>query len=183
MKGKEFEEITLYRLKDHEKRGDCTAGRYGVQATMRKDEQGVPRWAPVSSLPDFEGILAPYGRQFCFEAKVCGQASLTIDDEKFKARQLRHLMTRARFGGISFVLIHWSERRLKTRTDPPVTWAFPVHPDHEFWVAVDRREIKSITRPHCEEYGVLVPWNTLPGGRTPRPDILSAVLQLANLDR
>lgn len=179
MKSKDFEEIILYRMREHEKRQECTMGRYGVQATFRADETGVQRWAPVSSLPDFEGILPPLGRQFVFEAKVCGQAALAIDDDKFKARQLRHLKTRARYGAISFVLIHWSERVLKTRIDPVVTYAFPVHAEHDFWLSVDRAEVKAITRRSCEEYAVLVPWNTLPGGRTPRPDVLAAVWELA----
>lgn len=156
-------------------------GRYGVQGTFRKDETGKPAWQPISSLPDFEGLLPPDGRQFTFDCKVCGQASFALDEDKFKRRQLKHMLTRARFGGITFLLIHFTERELKRGIEPPQTWAFPVFSDHAIWTAFDRGEVKRLTRADCEEYAVMVPWNTLPGGHKPRPDVLSAVRKLAEL--
>jgi len=172
MKAKEFEEVCLYRMRQHEERGEATMSRYGVQANMIDG-----KWTPVSSLPDFEGLIA--GRQFITDCKVCSQASFPLDDDKFKRRQLRHMLTRARFGATCFLLIHFPPRELKTRVDPAQTWAFPVYADHPLWVAFDRSETKRITRADCEEYAELVEWNTLPGGRTPRPDIVSAVLALS----
>ena len=79
-----------------------------------------------------------------------------------------------------FLTLHFTPRELKTRTEPAQTWAFPVHGDHPLWVAFDRAETKRITRADCEEYAELIEWNCLPGGRTPRPDILSAILRLAD---
>lgn len=173
MKAKDFEEIVLYRMRQCEERGECTMGRYGVQGVYLDGE-----WKPIQSLPDFEGVLPPLGRQFVFDAKVCSQASFPLDDDKFKRRQLRHLVTRDRFGAIAFLLLHFPMRQLKTKTDEAATWAFPVSADHPVWRAFDAGEVKRLTREACEEYAVRVPWNLLPGGRTDRPDVLSAVKEL-----
>lgn len=169
---KQFEDACLERMRVEEKRGNATMSRCGVQVSMVDGEL-----VRIPSLPDFDGVLMG-GRNFCFDCKRCGAASLAIDDHKFKARQLRHMLTRARFGAICFVLIQWSERVLKKRTDPEVTWAFPVHPEHPFWEAVDRGEVKAITREDCEEHGALCPWDTLPGERKPRPNVLAAIEML-----
>lgn len=174
MKAKEFEEVVLYRMRQEEELGRLCAGRYGVQGSFREG-----KWQPIVSLPDFEGVLPPRATQFVFDAKVCGAASFPLDDDKFKRRQFKHLTTRARFGAITFLLLHFTERALSKTTQPEVTWAFPVLLDHCFWSAFDRGEVKRITRSDCEEYAVLVRWNTLPGGRTPRPDILAAIYELA----
>lgn len=170
---KQFEDDCLERMRKEEARGNATMSRCGVQVSMVNGEL-----VRIPSLPDFDGVLMG-GRAFCFDAKVCGQSKLDINDVKFKARQLRHLLTRGRFGAISFVLIRWTSRALKTRTDPDVTWAFPVHPEHPFWQAVDRGEIKSITREDCEEHGYLCPWDTLPGERKPRPNVLIVIESMA----
>lgn len=170
---KQFEDDCLERMRAEEKRGHATMSRYGVQVSMVGD-----KLIQIPSLPDFEGVLNA-GRQFVFDCKCCSAAALAIDDHKFKARQLRHMLTRARFGAICFVAIKWARRELKTRTDPEVTWAFPIHPSHPFWQAVDRGEVKSITREDCEDHGAMIPWNTLPGERKPRPDVLAAIRQLA----
>jgi penicillin-binding protein-related factor A (putative recombinase) len=174
MKSKEFEDICLYRMRQHEERGEATMSRYGVQASYRDD-----KWQPLQSLPDFEGLL-PGGRQFIFDCKVSGQASFALDEDKFKRRQLRHMLTRSRFGGICFLLIHFTDRFLKRSHEPAVTWAFPVFTDHPLWLACDRGETKRITREDCGEYAVLVQWNCLPGGKKPRPDILQAIKTLVS---
>lgn len=173
MTAKEFEDICLYRMRQEEELGHATMSRYGVQGSFFEG-----KWAPKQSLPDFEGVVAPYGMQFIFDCKVCAAASFPLDEDKFKARQLRHMLTRARFGAVCFLLIHFAERTLKTRTEPPSTWAFPISADHPVWVAFDRAETKRLTRADCEEYAVQVDWNVLPGGNKPRPDVLSAVRQL-----
>lgn len=175
MKSKDFEEVCLYRMRQHQERGEATMSRYGVQGNF---VDGT--WTPVASLPDFEGLIPPLGRQFVTDCKVCAQASFPLDEDKFKRRQLRHMLLRSRFGAICFLLLHFTARELSKGTIPAVTWAFPVFEDHPLWLAFDRSETKRITRADCEEYAELVTWNCLPGGRTPRPDILNAILRLAD---
>lgn len=213
LKAKEFEEICLYRLRQEEDRGRATMSRYGVQGVFLKGERepdleliasrattragvvealreafrigqaSTDRWQPVSSLPDFEGVVAPSGRQFVFDCKVCSQASFALDEDKFKRRQLRHLLTRSKFGAITFLLLHFNPRELAKGVQPAETWAFPVYAEHPLWQAFDRAETKRITRADCAEYAAPCHWNTLPGGRSERPDVLGAVLQLASLPR
>lgn len=170
MNSKDFEEICLYRMRQHEDRGEATMSRYGVQGSFVDG-----KWQPIVSLPDFEGLLPPAGRQFIFDCKLCAAASFPLDDDKFKRRQLKHMLTRSRFGAVCFLLIHFSERTLKRSIEPAETWAFPVFAEHPLWAAFDRGETKRITRLDCQEYAVSVEWNTLPGGRTPRPDVLVAI--------
>lgn len=158
---------------------EAEAVQAALNDLMRLARSEADGYQPIRSLPDFCGILAGSGRAFDIECKVCGSASLSLHDEKLKKRQLAYLLKRSRFGAVSILLIHFSERKLASRTDEPQTWAFPVAPDHDFWQAFERGEVKSISRSDCEEYAVLVPWNCLPGGRTPRPDILQAVYALA----
>lgn len=111
MKGKEFEEICLYRMRQEEKAGRATMGRYGVQGSFMKgrplsdDElrsfysrvmaggmgplrelvdraaRSMDHWQPMDSYPDFEGIVGTGGRQFMFDAKVCNAASFPLDKE------------------------------------------------------------------------------------------------------
>lgn len=176
---KELEKAILERLEVEERAGRCCAGRYGVQATMRKNERGELQWQPVPSMPDIEGVLQPDGRQFMTDAKCCGQASQPLHDSHVAERQLRHMRRRSKMGAVCFFTIHWTERMLKTRTEPAETWAFPVIDDHPFWQAFDRGEVKAIRRDDCYTHGVRVSWNTLPGERKPRPDVLAAVLALA----
>jgi penicillin-binding protein-related factor A (putative recombinase) len=147
-----------------------------IEAAM----ESADAWQPLQSLPDFEGIVLPRGSQFVLDAKVCNQASFPLDKEsKSQSRQLRHMLNRSRFGAVCFYLIHFPERVLSKTTEEEQTWAFPIRDDHPFWMAFDRGEVKRITRADCAEYAVRVPWNLLPGGRTTRPDVLSAVYELA----
>jgi penicillin-binding protein-related factor A (putative recombinase) len=169
VKSKEFEEIVLQRMRHHEEKGEATMSRYGVQGVYTDGQ-----WRPIQSLPDFEGLL-PGGRQFTFDCKVCGQASFPLDEDKFKRRQLRHMVTRAKFGGIAFLLIHFTERELVKSSVPAETWAIPVSWDHPLWQAFDRGETKRITREACQEFGVKVEWNVLAGQHKERPDVLAAI--------
>jgi len=179
VKAKEFEEACLYRMRQHEERGEATMSRYGVQASFYKDpKREEMTWRPIQSLPDFEGVIPPSGRQFIFDCKVCSSASFPLDEDKFKRRQLKHLVTRAKFGVICFLLIHFNERILQRGIVTSETWAFPVYAMHPLWRAFDAGETKRITREDCQEYGVKVEWNVLSGGRTIRPDILSAIDRL-----
>jgi len=175
MKGKKFEDICIKRMQEEESLNRATMCRCGVQATFVDG-----KWQPIFSLPDFSGLLFPRGREFTFDAKVCGTASFPLNDDKFKRRQFKHLVTRDRFGAISFLLIHFTARQLKKTSYAAETWAFPVSLRHPFWQAFDRGEVKSISREDCREYGALVEWNILKAkGRTERPDIVMAIYELA----
>ena len=208
MNSKDFERICIHRMEAEEAAGRATMSRYGVQGAFRKGQPSsdlallagligntystlralemafeagrasVDAWQPITSNPDFEGIVFG-GRQFVFDCKLCNQASFPLDkDSKSQSKQHRHMRTRARFGAVCFYLIHFPPRELKTKTDPAATWAFPVNDGH-FWQAFDRNEVKRITRADCEQYAELVNWDCGDRGRTPRPDILSAVERLA----
>lgn len=166
MNGKQFEKLVQLQMDREDRRGNATMSRCGVHAVFI---QG--KWSPIDSLPDFEGVL-PGGRQFVFDAKVCSQASFPLDDDKLKKRQLRHLKKRDHYGAIAFLLIHFPERKLATRTDPELTVAFPVSDDHEFWRRVDSGEVKRLSRDEAMEFGVLVRWTD---DVKTKPDLLPAV--------
>lgn len=179
MKSKELE---AYCLLDSSWKGNSdryAMGRYGVQVSQMKDASGNFVMTPISSLPDFEGVIQG-GRQFIFDCKVCGSASFSLDNDKFKKRQLTHMMNRSRFGVVCFLLIHFSERRLKTKTDEAATWAFPIHPEEPFWRQFDRGEVRSISRINCEEYGVIVDWWLPPGCRKIRPNLYPVIEHLCD---
>lgn len=174
MNGKEFEKLIQQQMDREESRDNATMARYGVHAVFIDE-----KWTPIHSLPDFEGIL-PGGRQFVFDAKVCSsRASLDLNDDKLKKRQLKHLLTRAKFGAISFILIHFPERVLKTKTTPALTVAFPVDGRMSFWQRVDSGEIKSLGRQDALEIGVTVSWTE--GRGNPKPDLLPAIRQLERM--
>lgn len=178
MKAKQLEELCLLDAAWAKGERLYCMGRYGVQVSMRwENGQGI--YIPLRSLPDFEGVVRELdGRQFIFDAKVCGSASFSIHDDKFKKRQLKHMLERSQFGAICFLLLHFTERRLKTRVEEAITYAFPIHPDLEFWQSADRGEVKSISRINCAEYGVEVRWHTPKQTRKPRPNLYKAVYGL-----
>ncbi len=167
MNGKTFEEIVQRQIDLEEKRGKVTMSRYGTHAIFRDG-----KWTPIHSLPDFEGVLPPFGRQFIFDCKVCGGASFSLHDEKLKERQLRHMYKRSRFGVICFLLIYFRPRQLATKTEQRLTIAIPVHPDHDFWARVQTGEIKSLNRETAIQIGVPIEWTS---GRSSRPDVLAAI--------
>ena len=154
--GSDFEEHTFTALARLEKLEIGTFGRYGVQAVRTKSE-----WQIMQSLPDIEGIIA--GRQHIFDCKVCTASSFSwakYRDETggSKARQLRHMRKRSRFGAVCGFLMHWNERVLVTKTEPAITFWFPVQHDSPYWGHVDSGEIKSLTREECRSMGVEIPW-------------------------
>lgn len=176
MKGKDFEKIIVERNREYRQHGTASVGRYGVQAARTNDE-----WIIMQSLPDFEGTLAPNGNQVIFDCKVCSQASMPLspyreESKGSRRRQLRHMLDRSRFGAICFFLIHWPERELKTRTEPVMTWRFPVDVDSDFWRAFEAGEVKTLSRSDCEDHGDPIDWVTLGDGRTPRPDYLNGIV-------
>lgn len=214
LKGKDLEELCIYRMQCEEAAGLATMSRYGVQGSYtyaNTGRNGTPNyadvaltvgvdtekvrnifqyfgpekqnqmvWQPMQSLPDFEGILIG-GMQFCFDAKVCSQASFPLGESTMKQRQLKHLKKRARFGAICFFLIHFNERRLVTKRSPTRTITFPVRPDHPFWEAHERGEVKRITEQDAELYGIRVEWNVAAGKKKTSPDILAAITEMMNI--
>ncbi len=154
--------------------------RREVEAIAKAAAAAAGGWQKMESLPDFEGIIASRGQQFVFDAKVCGDATYGISKgAKSSERQLNHLLTRSKFGGIAFLLIHFTERETKATKFAAETWAFPVHPDHPIWISVAAGQRTRITKQDCAEWAVRVEWNCSKGSRTERPDILDAICRMA----
>lgn len=176
LKGWEFEEALLAAAVR------CpllTMSRYGVQTMV--GEGG--KLLAVPSLPDLEGAMRPDGRQFIIEAKVCAASSFPLTPDKIKPRQVRHLLERSRFGVMSFVLIHWTERRGKTFHEPAETIALPVCERLTFWqafldAAAEAKRTKapfkspgSISREWASRIGRRVEWTCPKGSRKHLPDL------------
>lgn len=143
-------------------------------------------WQPYKSMPDFDITLSG-GRQCVCDAKVCTQASLPLDEYRAdnkrsnKRKQLEVLYRKARFGAITFLLIHFNPRELKTKDAPAKTFAFPVYRDHPFWQAFEKGEVKRIGEEECAECAYEVKWNIYPGKRKHSPDVYDAITWLAAL--
>lgn len=171
LSGKKFEELVLFRARKLEKKGILTLSRYGVQASFVDKE-----WRPIDSYPDFDGCIAPHGRELIAECKVSSSNTLDFTQSKAKAKQIEHMILRANFGAACYLLVHFNERRLKTRTDPAATYAVPVHERHPFWGGYLRKEEKNLTRQQAELYGVPIEWNLWsPQATKPTPDISALV--------
>lgn len=173
--GKRFEQIVLETASIDVR---ATFSRYGVQATMFDGE-----WRPVASLPDFEGVIAPYGRQFCFDCKVCSASKFDLQNYQQRRanqkRQLDHMLLRSEYGAICFFLIHFNERVLKTKTDPRMTVAIPVHGESTLWREFDCAERSSISRQEAAEQGNHVEWiKHGRSGRKLRPDVISCIIRM-----
>lgn len=176
--GKELEEIVLYRCREiDEPARRYTLGRYGVMAVLIDG-----KWQPITSLPDMEGALYGTGRQLIFECKVCSQASYALSGGTSKSfkNQYKHLQRRSKFGVLTFILLHFNERKLKGKVDPEFTVMFPVQ-DNQFWQAYDRGEEKAITRAQAKMYGIEVAWDIPPGRQISSPNIYEGLLKLRAL--
>lgn len=175
--GAKFEALVKERCVQLQMLGLAHITRYGVQAVRSSDA-----WMVIQSLPDFEGVTRD-GRQTIFDTKVCSQSSFSLDKYRMetkgsRARQLKHMLERSQFGVRCFFLIHWNERVLTTRTEPPMTYAFPVAMNHRFWDSFLAGEVKAIRRADCEAYGHRIEWNVATSNdRKRRPDALAAVLE------
>ena len=132
----------------------------------------------LSSLPDFGGVL-PGGRLFNIEAKAAAGASLPLASDHFRDRQYSHMVRCARMGALSFLLIHFAERRLVSKTDPGMTVAVPVNERMSFWRYYEAGDARSLSRDEALSLGSIVPWVVPPRCRKPLPDILS-FLERAN---
>jgi hypothetical protein len=159
--GREFEALLVFRAQKLEAQGVLTLCRYGVQARMMKNEAtGKMEWQVIPSLPDFDACIAPSGRQLIIEAKVCSQASYPIASTgKKRPKQIEHMLLRAKFGALCYLLLHFNPRSLKTREDEARTFAIPVHPDLHFWREYDSCERLTLSRSDADLYGLAVPWN------------------------
>jgi penicillin-binding protein-related factor A (putative recombinase) len=179
--GHEFEDLIVPRLNAMRSEGSASISRYGVHATVERrlpDGKVIARLIP--SQPDFEGVFGRYATQTMFDAKVCSQAAFDLNKYRPEAngarsRQLTHMYERASYGCPCFFLIHWNGRKLKTRFDPPVTYAMPVHREHPFWEAFDSGMEKALKRSHCQAYAEPVQWTTWGSERIPRPDIYGSI--------
>lgn len=167
LKGKEFETLILDAAKREESGGGLTLSRYGVQGVIFGGKTIL-----VPSLPDFEGVLAG-GRQFIIEAKACQKSHFALDESKFKDRQYAHMAKRSEFGSLCFLLIHFAERRLATKSDPGMTVAVPVSARHPFWMLYETGERKTLSRDEALSIGQIVPWITPKGCRKALPDLIS----------
>lgn len=174
LSGREFEELVLYRARQMNDAGEWHCGRYGVQVSHMKDPvTGKLIVQPLQSLPDFEAACPPEGRQVIFETKVCTSPSYQISTEnKRKERQLRHLLDRSAMGCLCYLLIHFNERVLKTRSDEPFTVALPVTPESQLIRDVLTHGTKTLSRSEADLYGLMLPWNVHgERGRKQTPDL------------
>ena len=174
--GRQFEQQLVELHQIYKKMGSASIGRYGVQCAFRDGEMFA-----MQSLPDFEGLASGFPSQIIFDAKVVSGASMPLSKYRAipgakpgsKRRQLSHMYDRADFGACCFFLIHFNERELKKKSEPPQTFVFPVVKDHPFWVQFESLETSAINRDLCESHGHEVFWKTIGRGRKPRPDWLS----------
>lgn len=174
--GKAFEHLVKKALDEHGRRRAIHAGRYGVQVQGIRDVGGKLEWRPVPSLPDFEGVVAG-GRQFVFDAKVCSQASLSLHADHAPTKQLRHLLARGRMGAVSFLLVHWNARELKTKSEPPQTFVVPVAPHLELWRELETAQRRTLNRLDCQLRGHEITWGTIGLGRTALPRVVEWILE------
>lgn len=183
--GKAFEDIIVPRLATLKTQRLACIDRPGVHAiTIRRFEDGTVQARLIASLPDFQGVFGRPGREVIFDLKVCSQPAFDLSKYRIetrgaRSRQLRHMLDRSQFGSVCFFLIHWNERKLKTKFEPAITYAFPVCESSDFWNGFEAGTEKSIRRTHCETHGVEVPWTTVGQERTARPDVMFAFEKLA----
>jgi penicillin-binding protein-related factor A (putative recombinase) len=167
LKGKELETLILDAAKREEASGTMILFRYGVQGTTFGGKTIL-----LSSLPDFGGVLAG-GRQFNIEAKCAAGASFPLASDHFRDRQYSHMARCARMGALSFLMIHFAERRLMSKTDPGMTVAVPVNEKMSFWRFYEAGDARSLSREEALSLGCIVPWVVPPRCRKPLPDLLS----------
>lgn len=181
MRGKDFEKLIHDRIKSLNAMGLMHAGRYGVKLRFTtRVFNGVTVNVPVAipSMPDFEGVIPPIGRQFVTDAKVVADGHMNL--AKYSETQTKFLLERAAAGATCFYLILFERRVLKRSTRECVTYAFPVC-ENPFWSAVESGDRSTIGIPDCETFGVVVPHSVIGRDRTPRPDILGAITRLMEI--
>ena len=161
LNGKKFEKLLLEYTVREKKR--LTMDRYGVQVAFIDGA-----WTPVPSFPDFEGVIMG-GKQFIVEAKSCSAASFPLHDDKFKERQYRHMKRRSKYGVPCFLIVHFNQRILKTKTVPAMTISIRVDPGMQLWKDFEAGLVKSISPELALENGSVVEWKTPKGCRKALP--------------
>lgn len=188
--GAEFEKLVVEQNAIYEKEGAACFGRYGVQSSMAPSKTAPGKFETIQmqSLPDFEGSTKA-GYHMIFDAKVCSAASFAwakyrSETRGARARQLKHMLRRSRFGATCFFLIHWNERALQKSVIPARTFIMPVNHMSEYWDKVESLEVKSLTPSDCEEHGHEVQW-VFSGSRGTklRPDYLKTVMVSIAVER
>ena len=178
LKAKEWEQECLESFSWIKKRNYGHMSRYGVSASFMKGE-----WRPISSLPDFEGVLnhdGMVGRQFIFDCKVCSGPSFPLTKlREERKRQLIHMLDRADVGAICFFAVWFNAHTTTSNHYPPESWAFPVYREHPLWSNFAQGFGSTITRLACEEYAVPIQWQVPPRGNRIRPDLLTAIHAVA----
>lgn len=163
LKAKEFEQLILDAGK-RDKRMSIV--RYGVQVSMIKGE-----WVPIQSLPDFDGIL-DNGKQFIMEAKVSGSTSLGLNKAEVKPRQIKHMLKRAQMGVPCFLIIHFNEKVMVTKTHPAITVAVPVNDEDARWeLLADGKPAGNLGRCEACKMGTVITWSVPPRCKKVLPDI------------
>ncbi len=184
--GREFEVLIEDRGATYKERGLLLLKKFGVQ-TMTELIFGKRSIREIKSLPDYDITLPPHGRQVVIDAKVCSQSSFNLSEYTWegarsgpKARQLKVMLDKSRFGAVCGFLLHFNARETeKTKKQfSAVTYLFPVHNDLEFWIAFSAKEKKSISLSDCERIGVRVVWDRIGQERILRPDYLQAIKDL-----
>lgn len=174
--GKDLEDLLLSEAQRLEKLSILTMGRYGVKASLVDHE-----WRPISSLPDFEGVMHT-GNQFVIEAKVGSGVSLPMDRDHVKFQQIRHMITRCKFNVECFLLVHFNSRLGATFYDHPFTVALPVSTaDRGGWEVWEKyaanknskQKFPAITRAFALEIGKVVRWHIPARAKILRPDLSS----------
>jgi hypothetical protein len=159
-KGKPFEEAILLRAEKLAERNILTLRRYGVQACYMKGESGKLELKAIQSYPDFDGAIAPYGRELIIEAKTCGDSSYALKSRGAdNPKQINHMIERARFGSLCYLMVHFTKRVLVTKTDEQFTVAFRVHPEELLWREFFNCGRLTIGREEAKVFGIMVPWN------------------------
>ena len=172
--GSEFQSQLAELSEVYTKKLLATWSTSGVQATRTANE-----WLVIPSKPDFEGVIAN-GPPLKFDTKVCSAASFAWAPYRretggSKARQLKYMLHRSKFGEICFFLIHWNARELKKVKQPAETHIIPVVASDDYWEKVDAAEIRTLSREDGRARGVVVEWAPFP--IKPRPILLPAIFK------
>jgi len=170
---KELEKLLLWRSTTYdEPRGLYMLNRYGVMAVYINNV-----WTPTPSYPDFDLIIN--GQQYVFDVKVCSQSAwaLTGNTSKSLKHQYEFMKRKARVGARCFILLHFNEKQLKTKTHDSLTIILPI--PSPLWQQYETMELKSISRETASVYGYPVQWDTPTPRATKRsPNIYSCLTEI-----
>lgn len=169
--GKEFEKIISDHAGRLENREILMLARYGTVASFFGG-----KLTAKDSLPDFEGVTS-MGVQLIIEAKVTSSDRLSLAPHIVRPRQIKHMAKRARFNVPCFILCHHTGREMATKTVPPVTKVYPVHPSLP-WVkecleAYEKKQKTKGSIPH--DMGFEIPWQQFQNCKNAGPNLMIAL--------